>query len=216
VVRGNHESCSRAGRAYFLFLDPTPAGEATRACTGAVPVYTVAVGGKSFVVTDTADVEDECTTNCNITRYADDFAGMKPAPGTWLVTHKPVWAFGKGFTSTTALQQALQKWEGKLPDGITLALAGHLHAWEALSFADGRTPQLVVGNGGTALDPAVDAPVAGRPIGGTTVRYGRIERRFGFTLMQPAPDGAWTATFIDASGKSAFRCDVTPADIGCH
>src|SRR2546426_9545997 len=107
---------------------------------------------------------------------------MKPLPGTWLVTPKPIWAFGKDFTSTPALQQALQASNGRLPAGIDLALAGHIHLWEALSFADGRSPQFVIGNSGTALDPAIEAPLAGRAIGDTNVSYGRAERRFGFTM----------------------------------
>lgn len=216
VVRGNHESCARAGRGYFLFLDPTLADGTPPACAAVSPVYSLTVGGKPFIVTDTADVDDECSTNCNSGPYAAEFAAMKPAPGTWLLTHKPVWAFGKSFTSTTVLQQALQKWDGKLPDGFTLALAGHLHIWQALSFADGRTPQLVVGNSGSSLDHPAEGPLAGRAIGGTDVRYGRLEHRFGFTLLQPAAAGVWRAAFVDEQGRTNFRCTLKAGDVSCR
>jgi Calcineurin-like phosphoesterase len=215
VVRGNHESCARAGRGYFLFLDPRPADGRQPDCIARMAPYTVTVGGKSVVVIDTADVDDRCSADCNTAPYVAEFAAMKPAPGTWFVTHKPVWAFGKDFTSTRLLQEALRDFGGKLPDGITLALAGHLHVWQALSFADARTPQLVVGDSGSSLDEPPEGPLAGREIGGTTVRYGRVEHRFGFTLLQAAPQGAWTAAFIDTRGRPAFRCVLKPTDVSC-
>jgi hypothetical protein len=67
--------------------------------------------------------------------------GMRPAPGSWLLTHRPVWGFrSHRKTINATLQQALAAFDGALPDGIALALAGHIHVAEVLSFADKRAP----------------------------------------------------------------------------
>jgi hypothetical protein len=52
-----------------------------------------------------------------------------------------VWGFrSHRKTINATLQQALAAFDGALPDGIALALAGHIHVAEVLSFADKRAP----------------------------------------------------------------------------
>jgi len=212
MVRGNHEDCKRSWGGYVLLLDPAPI---PTACKTLIPQYKVTTGGRSFIVLDTSTTDDACTTNCNAKPYADEFAAMKPTPGTWLVTHKPVWAFSGDTVATPLLQQALQAWNGRLPPGVDLALAGHIHLWEALSFADKRTPQLVVGTGGSSLNPALDKPLTGRAIAGTTVSIGYTAHAWGMTVMKPAAGGAWTTRVVTADGKPLSRCKVTPTAVRC-
>lgn len=116
-------------------------------------------------------------------------------------------------TINATLQQALP--DGRLPDGITLALAGHIHVWEALSFADKRPPQFVLGTGGTLLTGKIKGNLTGERIGGTTVSYGRADLRFGFTTFEPASHGGWTATFRDVNGKSQLGCKIGTGQIAC-
>src|SRR5262249_1672167 len=85
VVRGNHEICRRAGAGYFRLLDPRPA-DAAPPCVDLVPHFTVIVGGQSFIVLDSSNAADSCP--CNSGPYAAEFAGMRPAPGSWLLTHR--------------------------------------------------------------------------------------------------------------------------------
>jgi hypothetical protein len=211
VVRGNHEICKRAGPGYFRLLDPAPA-TAAPSCTELIRHYTVTVAGQSFIVLDSSDAADACP--CDTAAYAADFAAMRPAPGTWLVSHRPVWGFrSHRKTINATLQQALP--DGRLPDGITLALAGHIHLWEVLSFADKRPPQFVLGTGGTLLTGKIKGTLTGEKIGGTTVSYGRADLRFGFTTFEPATQGGWTATFRDVSGKSYFGCKIRTGQIAC-
>lgn len=216
MTRGNHEDCSRGGVAYFRFLAPDVApNQSPRACVDLMPYYTVAAGGRSFIVMDSANAKDGCKTSCNDADFAAQFAAMKPAPGTWWISHRPVWGIGRNFTVNEALQRALAATNGKLPDGIVLALSGHMHTWEALSFADNRSPQLIVGNGGTALDETIKRKLIGFSIGGTTVSDAKIEHSWGYTIFTPAKGGAWTATFRDITGKQKFACTLTPTDMDC-
>jgi hypothetical protein len=211
MVRGNHEICKRAGAGYFRLLDPTPATSAPP-CAELIRHYTVTVAGQSFIVLDSSNAADACP--CDTALYAADFAAMRPAPGTWLVSHRPVWGFRSHRKTVNAtLQQALPN--GRLPDGIALALAGHIHVWEVLSFTDKRPPQFVLGTGGTLLTGKIKGTLTGEKIGGTTVSYGRADLRFGFTTLAPAAQGAWSATFRDVGGKSYFGCTVGTGEVAC-
>jgi hypothetical protein len=213
VVRGNHETCSRAGAGYFRLLDPRPA-DAAPPCVDLVPHFAITVGGQSFIVLDSSDAADGCP--CDSGPYAAEFASMRPAPGSWLLTHRPVWGFRpRGQTINATLQQALAGFGGKLPDGIALALAGHIHVAEVLGFADKRSPQFVLGTGGTLLAGKIKRDLSGENIGGVTVSYGRSDHRFGFALFKPAPQGG-TATFHDPTGKSLFRCKLGAGEVACN
>ena len=143
---------------------------------------------------------------------------MQPRPGSWLITHRPVWGFRTHRkTINESLQRALATWNGKLPDGITLALAGHIHVAEVLSFADKRAPQLVLGTGGTLLAGKIKSDLTGEAIGGTTVSYGRADHRFGFAMIEPAQgDGRFTATFRDNASKKLFGCQIGPGEVVCN
>ena len=219
AVRGNHEDCARAGDGFMLFLDPTLAqNQQPPACMDMIPQFTVSVGGQSVIVLDSSNADDDCApAACNSAPYAQQFAAMAPANGAWLVTHRPMWAFvNTSSPINAALQGALAQWQGKLPPGIALTLAGHIHLWEALSFADERAPQFVIGNGGTKLDRKITGSLKGLSIGGTTVSYGRSHDKWGFTIFKPKAGAAgWTATNYSVKGNSKFSCNVTPTAVSC-
>jgi hypothetical protein len=217
MTRGNHEICKRAGAGYFRYLDPTPA-QAPPACMDFMPFYTARVGNQSFIVLDSSDAADTCSkTGCNAEDYAEQFATMHPPADAWLVTHRPVWGLkNRRVTLNATLQTALAPWQGRLPPGISLVLAGHIHLWEALSFTDGRSPQLVVGNAGTLLAHKINQPLRGQKIGGVTVRFGRSEHEWGYTLFTPKSDrGSWTASYYGVDGVLKFNCSISPAAVTC-
>lgn len=219
AVRGNHEDCARSGTGFMLFLDPAPAqSQQSPACPDMIPQFTVNVGGQPIIVLDSSSAADDCPPGaCNSATYAQQFAAMAPANGAWLVTHRPVSAFvNQTAPINAALQGALTQWQGKLPPGIALTLAGHIHLWEALSFADGRAPQFVIGNGGTSLDRKIGGSLTGLSIGGTTVSYGNSFSGWGFTVFTPKSGAAgWTATNYSVNGNSKFSCSVTPTSVSC-
>jgi hypothetical protein len=220
MVRGNHEICSRAGAGYFRLLDPGTVkdwpAQGAPPCIDLIPQFTVTLGGQSFIVLDSSNAADACP--CDGARYAAEFSSMRPKPGTWLLTHRPVWGFRPhGKTINESLQQALKAWNGKLPDGITLALAGHIHVAEVLSFADKRSPQFVLGTGGTMLAGRIKSNLKGEKIGGTTVSYGRADHRFGYAMIEPAPQaGGFTATFRDSANTTLFTCKIGTGEVACN
>jgi len=218
ATRGNHEICSRAGKGFMLFLDPALAQNNTPpACAAIIEQFTVTVGSQSFAVLDSSNAPDDCPKDGCDTQYAAQFAGMNPAPGTWLVSHRPIWGIkNKNVLLNGTLQAALGQWQGKLPPGFVLAIAGHIHIWEALSFTDQRTPQLVLGNGGTLLAHKITQPLAGTAIGGTTVASGVTKHDWGFTMFAPVANAPnWTATFYSTKGNAKFNCTVAPTGVTC-
>jgi hypothetical protein len=125
----------------------------------------------------------------------------------------------RNFNVNATLQQALNAWNGKLPDGIDLALAGHMHTFELLSFEDKRAPQIIIGTGGTHLDKKIKRWLTGTKIGSAIVRDGRVQHGWGFIMLMPHPNGTdWTVTFRTVQGKCQIRLhgqtDARPF-VGC-
>jgi hypothetical protein len=215
MARGNHESCSRAGNGYFRLLDPRPLEPA---CADLTDPYTVTAGGLAMTVFDSSAASDDRAKPERVAAYRRQLEAPRP-PGAWFVTHRPLWAVdtwldkdGRPFAlDVNATLQAAS--ENALP-GVALVLAGHIHTFEALAFADGRAPQLVLGTGGSALSLPVTVPLAGRAMAGTTVVAGRIAREFGFTTLERAAQG-WDATFRDPAGRPRFTCRLREAQLDC-
>ncbi len=213
VVRGNHETCKRAGPGYFRLLDPTPA-QAPPPCIDLIRHFTVTVADQAFIVLDSSDAKDACP--CDPSAYAAEFASMQPPRGSWLLTHRPVWGFDTHRRTINAtLRRALAGGKGRLPDGIALVLSGHIHVAEVLSFADRQTPQFVLGTGGTLLAGRIKSDLTGRKIAGRRVSYGRSDHRFGFAVLARATDG-WSVGFHDVAGAVLFDCQVAPGEVGCN
>jgi Calcineurin-like phosphoesterase len=221
VTRGNHEICERAGLGYALLLDPTPVEHKPPKCGRSDPPldqYTVKAGGRAFIMLDSSAAPDECPSGCDTGWYVDQFAAMKPAPGTWLITHKPIWGFtnSKGVLGTRnkTLQAALNN--GGPPAGIDLVLSGHIHLWEALSFDHERPPQFVLGSGSTKLAHEITEDLLGQPIGGATVTAAATDHQFGYTIFEPPQgSGHWDATYYDTDGKKNISCNVDPTKATC-
>ena len=228
VARGNHEICTRAGAGYMRLLEPHLAGQdGLPPCQEQLPPYTIALAGHAFTVMDSSGAPDQDPSPDQVAAYTAQFRGLHPAPGSWLITHRPIWgvitkkdkATGvRGVTIRNAtLQQALAPWNGRLPDGFDLVVSGHIHLWEALNFADGRSPQFVFGSGGTELSHAIKKKIlVGLPVDGTTLRDSRAYDVWGYTMLTPAAGpGRWKAELFDQTGKRETTCDVKPARAKC-
>jgi hypothetical protein len=172
MVRGNHESCSRAGDGWFRFLYR---GRPRPACPEMSPFFVTNLGSQGFVVMDSsavAGVDDSESTDDDdddedgsgpaadliekIQRQYLSIAQSIPAPA-WLLTHSPFNAVrrdkatGENKIDNTVQQQAIGD---ALSPNIAMIVSGHIHVFEALTFAPAnpeRPPQLVVGTGGDKL-----------------------------------------------------------------
>jgi hypothetical protein len=218
MARGDHEACGRGAGGYFRFLDPRPMPQT---CAKSTEPYAVTLGGLRLAVMDTSDATN--TSPSRIEEYTRQFGIIDTlATGeTWLVMHMPLFALRPSNQGASqridAITPSLQKASGnRVPAGVTQVISGHIHLFQALGFADRRAPQLVVGTGGTLLDPDIRAALSGQAVGGTTVLGGRAAARFGFTSLEPtgAPR-TWAAALRDDRGVVQLACTLTADESRC-
>jgi hypothetical protein len=220
VVRGNHEVCSRNGQGWFRFLDPRPF---PAACADYTDPYAVAVGGHQFLVLDSATAEDQKAPVDEVSIYTEQFRalGLVARPGAWFVTHKPLSSVieerdgGQTEVHNETLQAAFVQ---AFPAGVQLALAGHIHLAEVLSFdpASGRPLQFVVGNGGTSLDVNVTDALPNAAVADPALTAGETLEQFGFLTLEADGAGNWVATERDVNGAATSTCTVIAGTATCR
>lgn len=220
-VRGNHETCSRGGAGWFRFLDPR---QYTPNCSDYTDPYAVSAGALRLLVMDSAAANDTAAAQGQTSIYQQQFAALTKmaGPTAWLLTHKPLWAIQRVSGSGTAQQitannPALEAAAPNyLPAGVQLVLSGHVHRSEVLGYASSahRPPQIVSGNGGSALDHGLALKLPGTKLAGATLSGGEIESRFGFVTLQPA-QGGWTVSERDPSGTIWATCSLGHNTAAC-
>ncbi|MFL6718337.1 MAG: metallophosphoesterase family protein, partial [Burkholderiaceae bacterium] len=228
AVRGNHEECARAGQGWFRFLAPEPYTP-TRSCNDArndaaadlSPPYAVPLGGDNqFIVFDSAKAGFARLPTDDPKSLAYQFQLMSVARlaggvrgGSFFASHHPVLGYamlddGKLVGGNLALQGAMAQVNGVAyyPAGIQLALHGHVHSFQALSFASDHPATLISGNGGDDISPALPSPLPPlAPAPGVTLERITHSTTFGFILMERAGAG-WTYKAYTAGGKVMTTC----------
>jgi len=154
--------------------------------------------------------------------YRRQYATLRElaGPRSFLVTHRPMWAFGVSKTAGSAgmlfrdnptLQAASFN---EVPSGVEAVLSGHIHIFELLGFVEPRPPQVVVGNSGTELDPAVTTPLEGLEIGNARVAVGETRDAFGFITLEAQGSG-WLLTLRDLGGSELRECTIAGLEVAC-
>jgi hypothetical protein len=236
MVRGNHESCDRAGQGWRRFFDPYPL-TADRTCDDPAhddagnftEPFAVPLGqGAQIVVWDTAmaGYKPFAADDPRNAAYFDNvqhiFALAKAVPHTILANHHPVLAVaaGKGKDgkpgigpSNASLAPILAKADPALyPQGIDLLLSGHVHVWEQLSFGGHFPSQIVAGFSGTQEDivPLPETLPASVQLNGGAVAdaFSSWIDGFGFMTMERQGADAWKVEIHDTAGKVVDRCKV--------
>jgi hypothetical protein len=217
-IRGNHETCDRNPVGWFTFLDPRRY-EAT--CQRFTEPYVMTLPGLSFAVIDSAEAADESNTPEETAEYAREFDLLAEiaTPGSWLVTHRPVWGILEGKEREFDVENATYAASSgdSLKADYALVLSGHIHVAETIAFDEtsDRRPQLVAGNAGTALDDIPTASPSAGELGDPSVAQAETLSSFGFMTMEP-DGGAWIATQRDKNGTPLLNCvlDVTTMSCG--
>jgi len=232
-VRGNHESCARAGQGWWRFVDPRPLVRG-RDCNDAAndfrgdysDPYAVPLSADTqLIVFDSsrAGVAPLRTDDPVYAIYsrqtlrALEFARV--AAHNFFVDHHPVLGFAADthrprgvYPGNAALQSVLAPGNGTqlFPVGIDALLAGHNHLFEAVDFATGQPPQFISGNGGTQLDEPLPRPL---PPDASVARGAVVAKitsaaTFGFIILQRDAGTAapWRVEARDRDGRLLTRC----------
>jgi len=155
----------------------------------------------------------------------------------WLMGHRPIWGVadpaeplygcdGKPESGPAVpyseLNQTLQcALRGETGDALLprldQILAGHMHRFEALSFAapSHRPPTLVVGNSGVAEDPSPPNGAFAQTIDGAPAAGFSVDQ-FGYLELTRSGNGKWQGAMItvDPSAWQPFLAPCTPTDAG--
>jgi len=239
MVRGNHESCSRAGVGWFRYLDAAP-WRAEAACVDPAldaqaeytPPFAVALDAQTqLLVFDSASVpgkphapQDPALARLTSRLQAlGELAARKPH--NIVLHHHPVLAFAGGHDGQArpghaGLMAAMRSQHPQrlYAPGVDLVLNGHVHLFEALGFASDHPSTLVIGNSGSAMEGHIDPSDAqGRqPAPGAVVSTFVTHAQFGYaTLERPHDAGPWVLTAWSTQGAVMARCQLAAGRLSC-
>ena len=244
AVRGNHESCDRAGQGWWRFVDPRPlvAGrdcniEAQDQLGDYSAPYAVPLGdGAQVIVLDSSKTGDEPFAPDEMPAaqyrlmYSQMAALAAKAPYTIVASHHPLLGFAAAVNKKTevpylkpgnlGLQSAFGAMNPWLfPETVQMAWAGHVHVWEQVSFSSPHPTQFVAGFSGTQEDvvpiPPVLPPDASVAPGAQVESFSSWVDGFGFMTMERTGRQTWDVQVHDQNGDVVNHCTVTGRHSKC-
>lgn len=240
-VRGNHESCFRAGQGWFRFVDSHPF-TAGRSCNDAEldedadysSPYAVNISPQTqLVVFDSSKTSGKpyAAKDPAFAKYTANLltvnALTKQKPQSFFLSHHPLLAIApvKGTDKiksggTGGLVSVFEAGQPKrlLPDGVAVAMHGHLHYFEAISFKTTHPTSLVMGNSGSVNDGSIPTkvPANTEAYPGAIISNYAATAEYGFATLDRVPATAnWILTEYTAAGKPVFRCAVDGGKSEC-
>ena len=241
VLRGNHESCNRAGQGWFRFLDPraiAPRQNCNLAADDGIGNYSAAYAvpfgrdaDTQFLVFDSSWVGVTPIPPADVmyrnyrAQFEAVFALGARTPHAVFMSHHPVLGFASNpgnpqnpYPGNGGLQSVLAPmFPGVLfPPNIDALLSGHNHLLEVVTFETPHAPQFITGNGGDWADEPFPTPFpkAAQPAPGAVVAELVSTTRFGY--MTADRDGAgWSMRAYDVDGKLLTSCTLAQRKAAC-
>jgi hypothetical protein len=244
VVRGNHESCARAGQGWWRYLDPR-APLAGQNCNNPKEdvqgdysdPYAVPLGNDwQLIVLDTSATPDHPLAPADplardYTRMAQRMASLSSQSAhNIVVDHHPILGFaGVGKNDPQAsrppgsigVQSVLARENPQLfPEGIDLLLSGHVHLWEEVSFGGAYPSQFVAGFSGTE-EEYVPLPAQLRasdtPYPGAVVdHFSSWSSGFGFMTLERIGNSEWDVGVWNVEGVRVNHCHIEGRQSSCE
>jgi hypothetical protein len=242
-VRGNHESCFRAGQGWFRFIDTQPWSQ-TRSCNDPAndgdadysQPYAVALNEDTqLIVFDSSKTNGKpfSTQELSFTKYTQELRAVaqltQQKTTSFFMSHHPLLAVASvkdphkfkpgGNEGLQSVFSALYP-ERLFPQGVSLALQGHVHLFEAISFKGAQPASLVLGNSGSANEGrAPDTLPAGAQLyPGAEVEDYAARSEFGFATLDRVAGGAsgdWLLTEYDVDGLPVIECALSGGKSRC-
>jgi len=236
LVRGNHESCGRAGQGWFRFMDAQPWNDA-RSCNQSEldkdadysRPYAVSLSPYAqLLVFDSSKTSGKpfSPKDLSFGKYQSDMQVVQQLalqkPHSFFMSHHPLLAVAPakntrqlkdgGNLGLTSVFETLHP-ERLLPNGIDASMHGHLHFFEAISFKTAHPTSLVMGNSGSANEGSVATTLApGEKLqGNAVVEDYAATAGYGFATLDRVDggeSGAWLLTEFDTEGKAVFLCKI--------
>lgn len=240
-VRGNHESCFRAGQGWFRFVDSLPFN-AARSCDDPKldedadfsSPYAVSISPLTqLIVFDSSKTSGKPYTFKD-SAYAKYTANLmevdrltKQKQQSFFMSHHPLLAIAPGKGSdkikpggTAGLLSVLEASYPKrlLPDGVAVAMHGHMHYFEAISFKTAHPTSLIMGNSGSVNDGEIPTqlPANTEAYPSAIIADYAATAEYGFaTLDRVGATANWLLTEYTAAGIPIFRCTIDDGKSKC-
>ena len=241
VVRGNHESCNRAGQGWWRFLDPRPLVPG-RDCNAVVnddigdfsdPYAIPFAADAQFIVFDSSKV-GYAPLAVTDSMYKTYIAQMRMAfrlgagiPHNFFMDHHPILGFAPDTNQTPtgvypgngSLQSVLAPINGErlFPSNFEALISGHFHLFEIVSYSTPQPTQLISGNGGAWADVALprELPMGATPSPGALIGSIVSTNESGFLIIEPGADGAWRIEARDRRGQLFTTCALRDGKTRC-
>lgn len=243
IVRGNHESCARAGQGWWRMLAPFPLLPG-RDCNSAdddrsgdySDPYAVPLGGDAqLIVLDTSNTSNEPIPRGDprSARYRDSYRRLellsRRAGYNIVAMHHPLLGFAaeRDSRGTVALQpgnRGLQSVFGAIdpllmPPRIDVLLSGHVHMWQQLSYSSPHPSQFVAGFSGTMEDlvavPARLPPGATPAPGAVVEHHSSWTGGFGYMTLERIAAISWSVGVWNSEGRKIATCSITGRHSRC-
>lgn len=234
MIRGNHESCNRAGQGWYRYLDPNPYdATGVKTCNDAAndnvgnynDPWAVSFGDTQFVVFDSSNAPKTVFNPAAFQPYTSELAAAATLTtpslfNIWAV-HHPILGYTAGNPPTIGnpgMQSVMNAAYGAnyYPPNTGMAVHGHVHDFQAINFASNHPATIVAGNGGDNLDvalPAVFDPSNPAPAANTIVSAFAFSQEFGFLIMDrvgAVGDKNWKFTSYRTNGTIIAVCTMAP------
>lgn len=244
MVRGNHESCARAGQGWWRMIDPRPLLSG-RDCNNASDddqgdysdPYAVPLGeGAQLIVMDTSNTSGKAIPAGDIRqrKYRDSYEKLeklsRQATYNIVANHQPILGFDASqdkpgmatlHPGNLGIQSVFRSINPLLlPPGVDVLLSGHIHVWQQVSFSSPHPTQFVTGFSGT-LEDMVPLPDK-LPSGATPAQGAVVEQHsswvsgFGFMTMERKGAAQWDVKVWDTDGKIRNTCVITGSHSACE
>ncbi len=243
MVRGNHESCSRAGQGWWRMMDPhrllpaqdcnDPANDQTGDYSDpyAVPLDS----DTQLIVLDTSNTPGSAIPPGDIRRikYRNLYRQLeklsRQAAYNIVANHHPLLGFATeqdphGAVTLHPGNLGLQSVFGAInpllmPPRIDVLLSGHVHMWQQLSFSSPHPTQFIAGFSGTMEDlvplPARLPPAATPAAGAVVEQHDSWVGGFGFMTMERKGPGQWQVKVWDSAGRQINTCSIYGRHSSC-
>jgi hypothetical protein len=241
VVRGNHESCNRAGQGWWRFLDPRPlvpgrdCNDPANDATGDFSdPYAVRIAADAQLLVFDSSKVDVAPLAATDPLYKIYFAQMQQAfalarrtPHNIFLNHHPVLAFAPNpsvtptgvYPGNGALQSVLAAINGVrlFAESVQATLTGHVHLFQVVSYDTPQPTQLVSGNGGAWADVPLprELPPGATPAPGARIGTIVSTNLPGFMTVERDPEVGWRIEARDRQGQLLTTCALRDAKTRC-
>jgi hypothetical protein len=242
-VRGNHETCGRAGHGWRRYLSITPFSH-EKACINRTPEstpdiedsYRIPLGdGAQFIVWDSSYESDGPIPpdDPRFARYRAIYGQLadlaQRAPYSIALSHYPLLGMRpkpanptQPFTGALGIQSVFRTLNPYLlPQSIHMLMGGHINLWEQINFIGSSWPsQFIIGNSGVTLQDRVFPDQLSSdmtPYAPAKIEsFSTVEQEHGFTTLERLGPQKWRVQAHTVDGLVRRTCIVKGRHSSCR